>query len=158
MAFTKQTQKNQTDTRITKQFFGGKLMKDFDDILLGMYIGVGILTTGLMVAARKCLNSSNSTIDVEKKKVIITLDAEHIPESAFDIFIELKDKKQYLRINGVHNDVQTHTIRRISKSFVLKEIYLDEGRSVSWKVTEDNMLVIEIPVREINKKMKVKSA
>ena len=133
-------------------------MKDFDDILLGMYIGIGILTTGLVVAARKCLDGANSKIDVEKKKVIITLDAERIPESAFDIFIELKDKKQYLRVNGVHNDLETHTIRRISKNFVLKEIYLDEERSVSWKVVEDNKLVVEIPVREINKKMKVKSA
>ena len=133
-------------------------MKDFDDILLGVYIGIGILTTGLMVAARKCLNGATSTIDVEKKKVIISLDAEHIPESAFDIFIELKDKKQYLRINGIHNDLETHTVRRISKSFVLKEIYLDEERSVIWKVAEDNKLVIEIPVREINKKMKIKSA
>lgn len=133
-------------------------MKDFDDILLGMYIGIGILTTGLMVAARKCLTGANSTIDVEKKKVIITLDAEHIPESEFDIFIELKERKQYLRVNGIHNDMETHTIHRISKSFVLKEIYLDEGRNVSWKVAEGNKLVIEIPVREINKKMKVKSA
>lgn len=133
-------------------------MKDFDDILLGMYIGIGILTTGLMVAAGKCLDGANSTIDVEKKKVIISLDAEHVPESAFDIFIELKDKKQYLRVNGIYNDLETHTIHRISKSFVLKEIYLDEERSVSWKVAEDNKLVIEIPVREINKKMKVKNA
>lgn len=133
-------------------------MKDFDDILLGMYIGIGILTTGLMVATRKCLNGANSTIDVEKKKVIISLDAEHVPESAFDIFIELKDKKQYLRVNGIYNNLETHTIHRISKSFVLKEIYLDEERSVSWKVAEDNKLVIEIPVQEINKKMKVKNA
>lgn len=133
-------------------------MKNFDDVLLGMYIGIGILTTGLMVAAKKCLNGANTTIDVEKKKVIITLDSEHIPENAFDIFIELKDRKQYLRVNGIHNDLETHTVRRISKSFVLKEIYLDEERNVSWKVTEDNKLVIEIPVREINKKMKIKSA
>ena len=111
-----------------------------------------------MIAAGKCLDGANSIIDVEKKKVIISLDAEHIPESAFDIFIELKDKKQYLRVNGIHNDMETHTIRRISKSFVLKEIYLDEERSVSWKVAADNKLVIEIPVREINKKMKVKNA
>ena len=133
-------------------------MKNFDDILFGMYFGAGILATGLMMAARKCINGGNSTIDVEKKKVIITLDAEHIPESAFDIFIELKDKKQYLRVNGIHNNPNTHTIRHISKSFVLKEIYLDEVRSVSWKVAEDNKLVIEIPVREINKKMRVKNA
>lgn len=132
-------------------------MKDLDDILLGMYIGIGILTTGLMVASKKCLNGVNSTIDVEKKKVMITLDAEYIPESAFDVFIELKDKKQYLRVNGIHNDMETHTIHRIAKSFVLKEIYLDRERSVSWKVTEKNRLVIEIPVREINKKMKVNS-
>ena len=133
-------------------------MKNFDDILLGMYIGAGILVTGLMVAAKKCLNGATSTIDVEKKKVIITLDSEHIPESKFDIFIELKDRKQHLRVNGIHNDRETHTIHRISKSFILKEIYLDEERSISWKVTEDNKLVIEIPVREINKKMKIKSA
>ena len=132
-------------------------MKNFDDILLGMYIGAGILVTGLMVAAKKCLNGANSIIDVEKKKVIITLDSEHIPESEFDIFIELKDRKQHLRVKGIHNDMETHTIYRISKSFVLKEIYLDEERSVSWKVAENNKLVIEIPVREINKKMKVKS-
>ena len=74
-------------------------MKDFDDILLGMYIGIGILTTGLMVAAKKCLNGANSTIDVEKKKIIISLDAEHIPESEFDVFIELKEMKQNLRVN-----------------------------------------------------------
>lgn len=133
-------------------------MKNFDDILFGMYLGAGILATGIMMTARKCINGSNSTIDVEKKKVIITLDAEHIPESAFDIFIELKDKKRYLRVNGIHNDPNTHTIRCISKSFVLKEIYLDEARSVSWEVAEDNKLVIEIPVRVINKKMKVKNA
>lgn len=133
-------------------------MKNFDDILLGMYIGAGILVTGLMVAAKKCLNGANSTIDVEKKKVIITLDSEHIPESEFDIFIELKDRKQHLRVNGIHNDMETHTIHRISKSFILKEIYLDEERSVSWKVAEGNKLVIEIPVREVNKKMKIKSA
>lgn len=125
-------------------------MKNFDDILLGMYIGAGILATGRIVAARKCLNGANSIIDVERKKVIITLDAEHIP---FDIFIELKNKKQHLRVNGIHNDPNTHTIRCVSKSFVLKEIYLDEARGVSWKVAEDNKLVIEIPVREINKKM-----
>ena len=122
-----------------------------------MYLGAGILVTGLMVAAKKCLNGANAIIDVEKKKVIITLDSEHIPEREFDIFIELKDRKQQLRANGIHNNMETHTIHRISKSFVLKEIYLDEERSVSWKVAENNKLLIEIPVREIHKRMKVKS-
>ena len=133
-------------------------MEDFDDILLGMYIGIGIVTTGLMVAAKKCLNGANSTIDVEKKKVIIAIDSEHIPESEFDIFIELKERKQYLRVNGIHNDMETHTIHCVSKNFVLKEIHLDEERSISGKVRGDGKLVIEIPVREINKKMKIKSA
>ena len=127
-------------------------------ILTGFLTGAGefiVFVHILYKIANMKLDRYNIHVDPIDRKLYIKCRTEKIPCDNFKVYIRVDKKKTFLYIKGasVTGDDEIVTVEH---EYLLRGIQQGDLQKMTWSVSTDGKLIVEIPLSSIDKHIAVK--